>query len=161
VEYAMIYQAEKPHLMRYLIHCGANYHDAEDAAQRALTALYDRWETVRNPRPWLRTVAVRELSRATVTNECSLEGHDQLAPLDPAGIESLLEEDAVLFAIRQLPPLQRQVFALRFDQFEISEIAEILKLTEAAARQNLVRARARLRDLLELNESSLSDWQAA
>ena len=146
VEYAMVYQAEKPRLVRYLIHCGASYHDADDAAQRALARLYEKWATVRHPQSWLRKVALRELSRANVTDECLLEGHDQFStPRDHAGIDFLLEEDTVLSAIRQLPELQRQVFALHFDQFRTSEIAEILQTTEAAVRQNLARARARLK----------------
>ena len=156
VEYAMLYQAEKPRLMRYLIQCGANYHDAEDAAQRALTALYGSWETVRNPKPWLRKVAARELIRITTSNERFLEGQDQLVTRSaPAEVESLIEADAALSAIRQLPLLQRHVFALHFDQFGTSEIAEILQITEAAARQNLARARARLKELLGLTRRGL------
>jgi RNA polymerase sigma factor (sigma-70 family) len=151
VEYAMLYQAEKPRLMRYLIQCGASWHDADDAAQRALTALYERWETVREPRPWLRKVAFRQFIGATGTNECSLDENDQLSvPAAAANIESLLEQDAVLSAIRQLPPLQRHVFALHFDQLSTSEIAEALQIAEAAVRQNLARARARLKELLGL-----------
>src|SRR5215471_20622665 len=151
VEYAMIYQAEKPRLIRYLIHCGASYHDADDAAQRALTTLYERWGSVHHHRSWLRKVAMRELGRANMPNEYLLDNDDQLSPPpDHAGIERLFEEDAVLFAIRQLPELQRKVFALRFDQFETGEIASILRMTEPAVRQNLARARARLRQLLDL-----------
>jgi RNA polymerase sigma factor (sigma-70 family) len=157
VEYAMVYQAEKPRLVRYLIHCGASYHDADDAAQRALARLYEKWATVRHPQPWLRKVALRELGRANVTNECLLEGPDQFsAPRDHAGIDCLLEEDTVLSAIRQLPELQRQVFALHFDQFRTSEIAEILQTTEAAVRQNLARARARLKELLGLTQQGFT-----
>jgi RNA polymerase sigma factor (sigma-70 family) len=58
----------------------------------------------------------------------------------------------VLSAIRQLPPLQRQVFALHFDQLTTSEIAETVQITEAAARQNLARARTRLKELLGLTQ---------
>ena len=110
--------------------------------------------TVRNRRSWLRKVALREFIEASSTNERRLEGHDQLSlsiPSDPSDIESLLEQDAVLSAIRQLPPLQRQVFALHFDQLSTREIAGTLQITEAAVRQNLVGARARLKELLGLS----------
>jgi RNA polymerase sigma factor (sigma-70 family) len=150
VEYAMLYQAEYPRLVRFLIGCGANWHDANDKAQHALIALYNQWGTVRSPRSWLRTVAFREFIRTRDPNECFLEGQDQLrVPEGPADIESLLEQDAVLSAIRQLPPLQRQVFALHFDQLGTSEIAELLGISENAARQNLKRARDRLKELLD------------
>ena len=156
VEYAMVYQAEKPRLVRYLIQYGANWHDADDVAQRALTALYEQWEAVQHPRSWLRKVAFRELLRVNVTNRCSLRDQDQLDTMpdrpnsDRSGIDSLVQEDAVLSAIRQLPPLQRQVFALHFDQFSAREISEILSITEPAVRQNLARARARLKCLIGL-----------
>ena len=153
VKYARVYQAEKPRLVRFLIRCGANRHDADDAAQRALAGLFEQWETVRNPRSWLRKVALREFTGASSTNERRLEGHDQLSiPSDPSDIESLLEQDAVLSAIRQLPPLQRQVFALHFDHLSTREIAETLQITEAAVRQNLARTRARLKELLGLSD---------
>ena len=151
VEYAMLYQAEKPRLMRYLIQCGASYHDAEDAAQRALAALYVNWEAVRSPKAWLRKVAARELVRASSSAERPVGDHSQLdAPAALAEVESLIEQDAVLSAIRQLPTLQRYVLALHFDEFETREIAEILQITETAARQNLARGRARLRERLRL-----------
>lgn len=157
VEYAMVYQAEFPRLVRYLIQCGANWHDAQDAAQHALIALHKQWATVHNPRPWLRTVAFREFIGARDADKRSLEGHDQLrAPQGPADIESFLEQDAALSAIRQLPPLQRHVFAMHFDQLETSEIAEVLEISEAAVRQNLARARARLKELLGLTPRGLT-----
>jgi RNA polymerase sigma factor (sigma-70 family) len=152
VEYVMLYEAEKPRLMRYLIQCGAGHHDAEDAAQRALAALYFRWETVRSPKAWLRKVALRELARASSPAERPVGDHDHLdAPSASAEVESLIEEDAVLSAIRQLPMLQRRVLALHIDQFETSEIAGILQITEAAVRQNLARGRARLKKRLGLS----------
>jgi RNA polymerase sigma-70 factor (ECF subfamily) len=157
VEYAMVYQAEKPRLVRYLIQCGANWHEADDAAQHALAALHNQWGTVRNPRPWLRTVAFREFIGTRDANERSRKGLDQLrVPEGPADIESLLEQDAVLSAIRRLPDRQRRVFALHFDQFETSEIAEVLQISEAAVRQNLARARARLKELLGLTPCGLT-----
>jgi RNA polymerase sigma-70 factor (ECF subfamily) len=151
----MLYQVEKPRLMRYLIQCGASYHDAEDAAQRALAALYVSWDTVRNPKAWLRKVAARELARASSPAERPVANHDHLdAPSASAEVESLIDQDAVLSAIRQLPTLQRQVLALHFDQFGTSEIAVILQITEAAVRQNLARGRARLKKRLGLTRPS-------
>lgn len=63
----------------------------------------------------------------------------------------------MLSAIRQLPLLQRQVFALRFDQFETKEISAILQITEAAVRQNLARARARLKEFLQRDHRTGQD----
>jgi RNA polymerase sigma factor (sigma-70 family) len=150
-EYARVYRAEKPRLVRYLIQCGANWHDADDAAQQALEALYKQRGTVCYPGPWLRKVAFREFMRTRDANGRSRESLDQLrVPWGPADVESVLERHAVLSAIRQLPRLQRLVFAMHFDQLPTSEIAEELEISEAAVRQNLARARARLKELLGL-----------
>jgi RNA polymerase sigma factor (sigma-70 family) len=157
VEYAMVYRAEKPRLVLYLIRCGANWHDADDAAQQALAALYNQWRTVRNPGPWLRTVAFREFMRTRDANGRSRESLDQLrVPEGPADVETLLEQHAVLTVIGLLPPRQRRVFALHFDQLETREIAEVLQISEVAVRQNLARARARLKELLGITPCGLT-----
>jgi RNA polymerase sigma-70 factor (ECF subfamily) len=105
----------------------------------------------------LRKVALREFLRARAADERLLKGRDQFGvPPDPAGIESLLEQDAVLVAIQQLSLRERQVFALHFDEFKTSEIAEILQITAPAVRQNLARARARLKELLGLTRRGLN-----
>jgi len=150
IEYSLSYQAEKPRLIRYLLHCGASYQTAEDVAQRALEELHKKWATVDKPGPWLRKVATRKLPRSRVSDEYPLEDHDQPGTMpDPASAaEILFEKDTVLSAIRRLPLKQRKVFALHFDRYEATEIAEILQMTPVAVRQNLARARARLKDLL-------------
>jgi len=129
--------------------CGANEHDAVDAAQCAFEELFKKWDTVRNPKAWLRTVAFHIFLRLPVRNERALEDHDQASVL-PAStrIELREEEQAVISALHQLPMTQRRVFALHYDKFETREIAEMLQMTEAAVRQNLARARAKLRELL-------------
>ena len=93
---------------------------------------------------------MREFNRASKSDGLSIEGHDEVGALPEPGaaVEALFETDAVLSAIRRLPQTQRQVFALHFDQFETTEIAEILQMKQAAVRQNLARARATLRKLL-------------
>lgn len=152
VEYGICYVTEMPHLILYLMKCGASAHDAAEAAQRAFAELLDKWETVRNPSAWLRKVAFRIFLRMAVDDELPLEPHFDGPGLFSASerIEFREEEQAVLAALRQLPPTQLEVFALYYDQFEIREIAELLQMKEAAVRQNLSRARARLRELLGL-----------
>jgi RNA polymerase sigma-70 factor (ECF subfamily) len=156
VEYGLVYEAEKPGLIRFLLHFGVSYPTAEDLAQGALEELHRQWGKVDKPGPWLRKVAVRKLGRSRVTGECSLGSHDQpsTTPGPAAAIESLWEEDAVLSAIRQLPLKEKQVFALHFDKFETREIADMLQMTPDAVRQNLARARARLKKLLGFEGAS-------
>jgi RNA polymerase sigma-70 factor (ECF subfamily) len=76
-------------------------------------------------------------------------------------IELNEEAEAVLAALSRLPITQRKVAALRYDEFEINEIGEMLGMTDAAVRQNLSRARRRLRDQLESRRPALGGRQAA
>jgi RNA polymerase sigma factor (sigma-70 family) len=150
VEFAACYQAELPVLVRFLMKCGATPLDATDAAQNAFVLLYQQWPTVRRPRQWLRTVAFRIFLKMPVTGGQPLGAeHDRATSLPAsAHLELQEQEQAVLAAFRQLPVTQRAVFALYYDDFTVREIAEIMPMTEAAVRQNIARARARLKELL-------------
>lgn len=152
VEWADCYRSEMSYLVRYLMHTfnEASVSDAADAAHEAFGELLSRWKTVGNRRAWLRTVAFRKMLRRPARAEDPLESLQD----DPAGAAASAyldlneEEQAVRTAIGQLPMKQRQVFALHFDGFSYPEIAEILQITEAAARKNMERARATLKELL-------------
>jgi DNA-directed RNA polymerase specialized sigma24 family protein len=55
------------------------------------------------------------------------------------------EEQLMLEALSQLPPLQRAVFALVYDGYSIADIAAVLKLKEVTTRSHLRHARCTLR----------------
>ena len=57
-----LYKAEMPRLVRYLMKCfgDSGMRDAADAAHYAFVELFTKWDTVRSPRAWLRTVAFRQ-----------------------------------------------------------------------------------------------------
>ena len=152
VEWAACYRSEMPYLVRYLMHTfnEAGVCDAADAAHEAFEELLSRWKTVGNRRVWLRTVAFRKMLRRPAQAEDALEDlqNEPAAAAASTYLDLSEEEQAVRAAIGQLPIKQRQVFALHFDDFSYPEIAEILQMTEAAARKNMERARATLKELL-------------
>lgn len=151
VDFAACYEAEMPVLVRYLIKCGADPHDAVDAAQDAFRLLFEQWPSVHYPKAWLRTVAYRTYLQRPVSGKTSLNERQGDQPhVLPAStrIEIAEEEEEIIAMFRQLPLMQRQVFALYFDNFNVREISEILSIKEAAVRQNLARARATLRRML-------------
>jgi RNA polymerase sigma factor (sigma-70 family) len=148
-EWAACYRAEMPRLTRYLMKCfdGSDIGDAADAAQSAFAELFTKWDDVRNPKAWLRTVAFRQMLRKPVDYPLGTCG----APLTHAAsaqLELREQEMEVLAALRELPLAQRQVLALVYDQFSYSEIAEVTGKTEAAVRKNAERARAALKERL-------------
>lgn len=155
VEWAACYQAEMPYLIRYLLKCfsGADLNDAADAAHSAFAELFTKWDTVHNPRAWLRVVAFRQMLRQAQAEY----------PIDTSTVQQLVvpsaswqlelreEERAVIAALHQLPPTQRRVFVLIYENFSYREIAEIMNISEAAVRQSTARARARMKELLGLS----------
>jgi RNA polymerase sigma factor (sigma-70 family) len=149
-EFELFYQAEMPRLMSYLILCGTDRDDAEDAVQYAFVQLLHQWQTVHVPTAWLRKVAFRKALQMRARNDRPLEpGYDRPGG-QPASerIEHDEEAHAVLGALSRLPITQRKVAALIYDEYGINEIGEMLGMTDAAVRQNLSRARRRLRDQL-------------
>jgi RNA polymerase sigma-70 factor (ECF subfamily) len=147
--------------------CGANEQEAADAAQQAFELLLSKWNIVTNPKAWLRTVAIRQLLPALIIKRrtSSLDEEEGnytpgISPPITAHIDLREEERLVLEAIRQLSPAQCKVFALWFDDYGSSEIAEILQMTQVAVRQNLARARAALKELLGVTRFPSQDRRA-
>ena len=147
-----LYKTEMPRLVRYLMKCfgDSDMRDAGDAAHHAFAELFTKWDTVRSPRAWLRTVAFRQMLRQNASAEYPLEALRQEPATVPASARLELREEtqAVLHGLRQLPLAQRQVLALIYDEFSYGEIAQITGTSEAAVRKNAERARRRMRELL-------------
>ena len=141
-----------PRLVRYLMKCfgDSDMRDAADAAHNAFVELFTKWDTVRSPRAWLRTVAFRQMLRQNASAEYPLDMLRQEPATAPASARLELREEtqAVLHGLRQLPLAQRQVLALIYDEFSYSEIAQITGTSDAAIRKNAERARRRMSELL-------------
>jgi len=150
-QFATCYHAEMPALIAFLINCGANPHDAADAAQEAFLELFKQWHAVEKPKQWLRTVAFRIFLHQPVGNTSPLQAAGDIPSLlsTSTHFDSLEEEKFILDVLNLLPTTQRAVLALHYDQFETCEIAEILGMKQATARKNLERARATLNKLLD------------
>ena len=124
--------------------------DAADAAHNAFVELFTNWDTVRNPRAWLRTVAFRQMLRLNASTEYPLDLLRKEPDTVPASARLELREEtrAVLHGLGQLPLAQRQVLALVYDEFSYGEIAQIMGISQAAVRKNAERARRRMSELL-------------
>jgi RNA polymerase sigma factor (sigma-70 family) len=152
-EWEACYQAEMPQLIRYLMKCfgESDMRDAADAAQSAFVELFAQWHAVSSPRAWLRTVAFRQMLRRPAGYP--LDEHSEAPVLSaPAILEIREQELQVLKALRQLPPAQRQVMALIYDQFTYQEIAEITGKNEVTIRKNVERARSAMKEFLKAPE---------
>ena len=153
MDFETFVRAEHSKLVWFLMSQGADPHEASDATQSAfLDAWQQGWDTITNPRAWVRKVASRKLWRSAPAQRSP--GHiDTLVSdvperqtADTAFGEVELDEQELWVAsvLAELPPRQRQVMALRYDGYSTQEIADYLGVEASAVRHNTARAKSRL-----------------
>ena len=132
--------------------------DAEDVCQDTLVKLICRVEPFRDPgheRAWVIRVAInacRNLLRDRGAHPAvGLDDVPEPAATPAPGGDSLRRrDDRVLGAVMALPlPLREAVYLHYYEGYPTREVARIVGTTDAAVRQRLSRARARLRDDLK------------
>ncbi|MGW6207396.1 RNA polymerase sigma factor [Streptomyces sp. NPDC055089] len=150
-----LHHAEYPGLVRFLLLHGASWNEAQDAAQDAFTQMCRPGTNIQYPKAWLRKVAWRSWLRQQVREEPCEEVPDiptahWQSPAHAAELGS--EEQRVIEILLTLPAKQRAAMAWTLDGFTTQESAESMGITPEAARQNLSRARATLKERLGLDE---------
>jgi RNA polymerase sigma-70 factor (ECF subfamily) len=128
---------------------------AEDAVQDAfVTAVRKRSQLARldNPEAWVRTVALNSVRHgwrhASVVRryQARVPGQQQPVEVDP-------EHVAIVTALRQLDPAQRDVVVLHYlADLPVGEVAAQLGVPEGTVKSRLSRARGRLAGLLDDDE---------
>lgn len=155
------YEAERGALLWYLRSQGVPAHEAEDAVQAAFVRLLQASEDIREPRWWLRKVALNEYRRTSPAVRGSRRP-TVVVPVPPAELPdpgeaadpAELTEQAVWAhdAIAGLPDKQRRVMADHVDGRSHQQIADDTGMSNAAVRQNLQRARRALRRTLRTSD---------
>ncbi|WP_157246783.1 RNA polymerase sigma factor [Nonomuraea typhae] len=152
------YKSEFKPLVRFVMRSigTTDVHEARDAVQSAFTQAHSRWDTIKNPDAWLRTVALREFLRRRPPPPT-----DQLpVPAGPDStadaVECRRQERLVRATLQSLPPRQRAVMAWYLDGFKPGEIATQLGQDPAAVRQNLHKARSNLRKAMNATTEEAS-----
>ena len=100
------------------------------------------------------TTMVKNLSidkirgRNPFSNEVELLGKETEEQLPDSLLEEKEERDAIRRIIKMLPPLQQRILHMKdIEGYETSEITEITGMAAEAVRNNLSRARKRMREL--------------
>jgi len=150
-DFATFFRREFPKVVTYLYACGFVRH-AEDAAEEAMHAAYNKWDGIEKPEGWVRVVALRCAQRQAVSEQLrnkrdgyyAVMAPPSSAPV-PAEIAEITEEQrAVLGVIESLPLARRRIVALAFDGWKVREIAEELGIAEATVRSHLRHVRRSL-----------------
>jgi RNA polymerase sigma factor (sigma-70 family) len=155
------YRLDFPRLVAFLMYQGAALPEAQDAATEAMVGAYRNWQTISQPRAWVRVVAARNLQKRRLRDlrESShlIEEDEAATRSDDATAEERVQWNEALRLIRALPDGQRKVMALMFDGFTPSEIAGILHQSPETVRSHLRHARKALRARLTHEASTLAD----
>lgn len=142
-----------------------NRHEAEDAAQEAVTRLLGQGKgTVRNPGAWLRQVVSRlaydALRRGKRTidlppSDAQLTDRYREAPPDPAQVMVEHEQAGqVRSALDRLSPRDRLILLLRAEELSYKEIAQAAGCRPGSVGTLLVRAERRFKEQYELVANS-------
>lgn len=131
-----------------------DYALAQDAAQTAFLKVWRALDTLRdsgNERAWVMRIAVNTCKNVRKSREYRL--YAQSTPLDQIPeptAEAELPDDTVLTAVLSLPDKYREVVLLHYYQgFALTEVAEILNISQVSVRTRLHRARKQLEPLLK------------
>jgi RNA polymerase sigma-70 factor (ECF subfamily) len=148
-------------LYRYLLRLTGNQAMAEDVFQQAWVRVAEqvaRYDVSRPFLPWLFTLARNlALDQLRRTQPASLEAVEEPAaplgagePADPlACVAAAQRAERLSAALDDLPPLDREVLALRFEEeLSLSGIAATLGVPLPTAKARLYRALERLRRAL-------------
>lgn len=128
-----------------------NTQDAEDVVQDTFVQYYTakkEFDDEQHVRAWLIRVAVNKAKNANHTfwrrNKLSIEDYMETLVFETPEAESLFE------TVMQLPEKYRIVVHLYYyEDYAVSEIADILKLGESNVKIRLARARTMLREKLK------------
>jgi RNA polymerase sigma-70 factor (sigma-E family) len=147
--------ARLPHLLLFGRGLTGSEHAAADLVQDALERTLARWPKVLSDDPEgyvrramvNRTISVwRKLSRERLTDQ-----------LPDSGYEDPTRDDALLSALRQLPPRQRAVIALRYyEDLTETQTAEVMGCSTGTVKSQASHAMTRLRELLGEGEEGES-----
>jgi RNA polymerase sigma-70 factor (sigma-E family) len=144
--------AAGPGLLRFAEVVAGNPHDAADAVQDALTAIYPRWSRLTRAGATPDAYARRAIANHRISWWRRIGRREALGADLPDATTGGPDPDGhgVLELLRDLPPRQRAAIALRYlDDLSFAEVARILDCPEATARSYVHRALQRLRTQLD------------
>ncbi|WP_158602594.1 RNA polymerase sigma factor [Proteiniphilum sp. X52] len=156
VEYKRIVVALRPSLLAVARRITGNAEDAEDVVQDVCLKIWhfrDRIDRNENMEAYSTTM-VRNLSidkirsRKPFSDELELLGKETGEHPPDSLLEEKEERNAIRRIIEMLPPLQQRILRMKdLEGFETVEISEMTGIATEAVRNNLSRARKRIREL--------------
>ena len=152
-----IYVAERNHIYTYLLYCGVPPQRAQELVQDSFLKLHlkmSKGEEVENPRAWLYRVAyhsaLRHHSREPVFDQIGSNIRLAGPEMDPeSALMDRQRRSALVAAVRDLSPQQRNCLHLRAQGLRYREIAGTIGISTSAVSEFLRRAVTRLKETLD------------
>jgi RNA polymerase sigma-70 factor (ECF subfamily) len=147
--FAEFYSASFPRLLRALVVVTGSLAEAEDVLQEAYVRAAARWQSLDDPEPWVRVVAINLARDGHRRWRSRQRAEDRLGP--PPAVPPPDEGwSEVLVAMRSLPLPQREALALHYlFDLTVEQVAAELRRPAGTVKAQLSRGRARLAELLE------------
>jgi RNA polymerase sigma-70 factor (sigma-E family) len=154
-EFAEYFVARREAVRRtaYLL-CG-DWHRADDLAQTAFVAVHRRWTKIRDREAldaYVRKTVVRAVideSRRPWRRERFVERLPETPTADNDIGDAVATREALVGALRKVPPRQRAVLVLRFlEGLDVASAAKALKCTEGTVKSQTARGLEALRTQL-------------
>jgi RNA polymerase sigma-70 factor (ECF subfamily) len=152
-----IYEAERDHIYSYILGFRVPAGRAQELTQDTFLKLYlkmSKGEQLENPRAWLYRVA----------HNCALQFHQREPAFDVLGpnfpvcetasdpehaLMEVQRRSALLRAMRDLSPQQRNCLHLRVQGLRYREISEVIGISTSAVGEFLKRAVTRLKEVMD------------
>jgi RNA polymerase sigma-70 factor (ECF subfamily) len=138
---------------------------AEDLAQEAMAAAYRQWSRVSrmdSPTGFVRRTASN--MAASAVRRRVAEAKAMLRLTSQRGVVAQLDvpDEQFWAAVRRLPTRQAQAVALRYIyDCPVAEVAEVMRISEGAAKAHLFRGRQTLIRILGIPTHQVSDGEVA
>lgn len=149
-----LYEEERDAIYAYLLHFGVTAARAQEMTQESFLKLYlkmEKGESIDNPRAWLFRVAhhfaIKQATREPRFDPLLPHAEPPQAQPDPE--QQLIRQEqhlALLRAVQDLSPQQRNCLHLRVQGLQYREIADVIGISTSAVGEFLRRATKRLKE---------------
>jgi RNA polymerase sigma-70 factor (ECF subfamily) len=149
-EFTEFYTSARDDCLRIVLVSVGDRQLAEDLVAEAFTRAWTSWRKVRDhpvPRAWIVRTALNAHVSGWRRRVCEVPLDDTTpAPVLPPSEQPASVDEALVAAIRALPPRQREVITLRvFFDLDTAATAKLLGISPGTVRAHLHRALATLR----------------